>query len=246
MRQVQFTLEYDRTHDPLMDVFIEYPDLYASSLDVSASTAGLWRIDRITGPAEGIDAVQSVFLDPETCNECAPAQSDCEKSYEYEVIERSQNRCTVYTKAYGEGRCHSVPYLVITQCGNGPSFQSRRRERRNEWTILLPDDANVGSLYDSLESELCGEPRLSLQQMTEPRHWQDSLVTRADLDNKQRTVLEASIDAGYYETPREVTLEELSERLSIPRSTLRYRLRRAEEFVMTQFVEPESTLQSPR
>ena len=241
MRQVSFGLEYDHGHDPLMDVFIEYPGLYASSLDISVSTAGMWRIDRITGPADGIDAVETVFLDPEVCNECEPARTACGKSYDYEIIERSANRCTVYTKAYGEGRCSSVPYLAIKHVGNGLSFSSRRRSRTNEWTILLPQDVNVGPLYDSLESELCGEPRIHLRQLNEPGHWKESMVTRADLSHEQRTVLEAAIDAGYYQTPRDVTLEELSERLSMPRSTLRYRLRRAEQFVMTQFGRGEST-----
>lgn len=235
MRQVSFALEYDRGHDPLVDVFIEYPELYASSLDVSVSTAGMWRIDRITGSADALDAVESVFLDPGVCNECEPARTACGKSFEYEVIERSDDRCTVYTKAYGEGRCHSVPYLAIKHCGNGLSFSSRRRGRTNEWTILLPEDASVGPLYDALESELCGGPRINLQQVNEPSYWKESLVTRADLSHEQRAVLEAAIDAGYYQTPKEITLEELSERLSIPRSTLRYRLRRAEQFIMTQF-----------
>jgi predicted DNA binding protein len=245
MRQVNFRLEYDRGHDPLMDAFIEYPGLYASSLDVSVSTAGLWRIDRITGPADGLDAVETVFLDPDVCNECEAARTACGKSYEYDLIERSSNRCTVYTRARGEERCQSVPYLAIKHCGNGLSFSSRRRGRTNEWTILLPDGIDVGPLYDSLESELCGEPRIRLQQVTEPGHWRESLVTRADLSHEQRTVLEAAIDAGYYRTPKEVTLEALSERLSLPRSTLRYRLRRAERFVMTQFGRSESTMEPP-
>ncbi|MFC7228327.1 helix-turn-helix domain-containing protein [Salinirubellus salinus] len=246
MRQVRFALQYEHSHDPLMDAFIEYPGLYASSLDISVSTAGLWRIDRIAGPSDGLDAVENVFLDPEICNECEPAQTDCGKSYEYEVIERSSNRCTLYTRARGEGSCHSVPYLAIKYCGNGLFFSSKRRGGTNEWTVLLPDGANVGSLYDALDSELCGSPRIHLQQVDEPSHWKDALVTRADLPYEQRLALEAAIDAGYYQTPKGITLDELSERLSLPRSTLRYRLRRAEEFVMTQFERFDSLPTSSR
>jgi predicted DNA binding protein len=77
--------------------------------------------------------------------------------------------------------------------------------------------------------------------LNEPSHWKESIVTKADLPHEQRSVLKAAINAGYYETPRNITLEELSERLSMPRSTLRYRLRRAEQFVMAQFDQIDTT-----
>ncbi|MFB6176769.1 MAG: helix-turn-helix domain-containing protein [Halobaculum sp.] len=42
---------------------------------------------------------------------------------------------------------------------------------------------------------------------------------------------------GYYETPRECTVTELSDRLDVARSTLQYRLQRAESQLLAAFVE---------
>jgi predicted DNA binding protein len=42
---------------------------------------------------------------------------------------------------------------------------------------------------------------------------------------------------GYYRTPRAVKLAEIADRLDVPESTLRYRLRRAEAWLTTTFVE---------
>jgi len=39
----------------------------------------------------------------------------------------------------------------------------------------------------------------------------------------------AAVEHGYYESPREVDVGELADHLDVPRSTLTYRLRRAEE-----------------
>jgi predicted DNA binding protein len=46
----------------------------------------------------------------------------------------------------------------------------------------------------------------------------------------------AAVERGYYETPREITVEELAEELDLPRSTLSYRLRRAEAELVRSFV----------
>ena len=48
-----------------------------------------------------------------------------------------------------------------------------------------------------------------------------------------------AVEHGYYETPREIDLSELAEKLDVPRSTLTYRVRRAEAQIAKQFVETE-------
>nr|WP_231753940.1 helix-turn-helix domain-containing protein [Natronomonas sp. CBA1123] len=47
----------------------------------------------------------------------------------------------------------------------------------------------------------------------------------------------AAVEAGYYETPREIETYELAEQLGIPGSTLSYRLRRAEAWLAKRYVE---------
>jgi predicted DNA binding protein len=53
-------------------------------------------------------------------------------------------------------------------------------------------------------------------------------------------VLEAAVDRGYFETPREVTLDELAADLDLPGSTVSYRLRRATAELAKSFVEHDA------
>ncbi|MFC6756302.1 helix-turn-helix domain-containing protein [Halomicroarcula sp. GCM10025894] len=48
--------------------------------------------------------------------------------------------------------------------------------------------------------------------------------------------MEAAVDYGYYRTPRDVSLTELADRLDVSRSTLQYRLQRAEAWIVRSFV----------
>jgi len=49
-----------------------------------------------------------------------------------------------------------------------------------------------------------------------------------------RRPLRAAVEHGYYESPREIDAGDLADHLDIPRSTLTYRLRRAEEHLAKQ------------
>ena len=48
------------------------------------------------------------------------------------------------------------------------------------------------------------------------------------LSPEQAAALEAAVEHGYYETPRETDAGDLADLLDLPRSTLTHRLRRAE------------------
>ncbi len=60
--------------------------------------------------------------------------------------------------------------------------------------------------------------------------------TQGALSPEQEAALRAAVEHGYYESPREVDVGELAEHLDVPRSTLTYRLRRAEEQLAKQYV----------
>jgi predicted DNA binding protein len=63
--------------------------------------------------------------------------------------------------------------------------------------------------------------------------------TPSGLPPAQEAALQAAVEHGYYESPREVDVGELAEHLDVPRSTLTYRLRRAEEHLAKQHVAGE-------
>jgi predicted DNA binding protein len=57
-----------------------------------------------------------------------------------------------------------------------------------------------------------------------------------DLSPEQEAALRAAVEHGYYESPREVDVGDLADHLDVPRSTLTYRLRRAEEHLAKRHV----------
>ena len=70
--------------------------------------------------------------------------------------------------------------------------------------------------------------------------------TANELSPEQRAALEAAVEHGYYETPREVTVDDLATRLEIPRSTLTYRLRRAEAYLAESYASENGFLREHR
>jgi predicted DNA binding protein len=57
------------------------------------------------------------------------------------------------------------------------------------------------------------------------------------LTDRQREIIEAAVDAGYYDTPRECSLTELAERIDIAKSTCSDTLHRAEEAIIKEYVQ---------
>jgi predicted DNA binding protein len=236
MREFAFTVEYDPGADRLMDVFLSHPELAAKTVTCSVTAESIWRVDRLTGPMEAIEAVEEPYFDPERCDECLHDGS-CYATQEYEVLSGDSTRRTVYAYQTDIEGCHSIPYLTAEHLGDGLLYEALRRGGRHEWRILMREGSAVGELYDVLQSGLREGLTLSLRHLGEPTHWCDEAVTAADLSYEQRRAVEAAVEHGYYETPRSVSAEELAAILEIPRSTLQYRLRRAEAWLARGFVD---------
>ena len=228
-------MAYERGSDPIADVFIEYPDVSMKSLTCSVTTDSIWYLNRITGPAEALEALDDVFLDPTHCNECLDAEQ-CHTTWTYELLSSGQTSRTVYAYGTGGDDCHSIPVLAATHIGDGLVYDTERRGDQYKWRILMPDNANVGELYDHIQTDLRDGLRLRLDHLTDPAHWGDTVVSLADIPYEQREVLTEAVERGYYKTPREITTQELADELDIPQSTVQYRLARAEAWLATEFV----------
>lgn len=64
---------------------------------------------------------------------------------------------------------------------------------------------------------------------------QKNIVSDRLITQRQREIVTAAVDAGYYDTPRECSLTELSETLGIAKSTCSETLHRAEEEIIKKF-----------
>ena len=101
----------------------------------------------------------------------------------------------------------------------------------------MPDDTGVGGLYDAVNAELRDGVTLNLEHVRGHQGWRAETLTATELSHDQRNAIKAAVAHGYYETPRECTITELSERLDVARSTLQYRLQRAESQLFAAVVD---------
>jgi predicted DNA binding protein len=65
------------------------------------------------------------------------------------------------------------------------------------------------------------------------------------LTDRQRRLITAAVENGYYDTPRECSLTDLAERLGIAKSTASETLHRAEEQVIKEYVESLAPAEQP-
>jgi len=234
MQEFVFTVTYDRGSDPIADVLIEYPDVVMTLLDCSVTEDSVWFLNRITGPAAALDRLDDIFLDTTHCNECLSAEL-CDTEWTYELLSSGENSRTVYSYGTDGEDCHSIPAIGGAHLGDGLIHDAERRGDQYRWRILVPDDAALGELYDTISSGLRDGLRLRLDHLKEPTRWGDTVVSLADVPYEQRTTLREAVERGYYETPREITTQELADELDIPQSTVQYRLSRAEAWLATEF-----------
>ncbi|WP_254523306.1 helix-turn-helix domain-containing protein [Natrinema caseinilyticum] len=94
-------------------------------------------------------------------------------------------------------------------------------------SIRVVDRESVSTLYDRLDETGVTPTIVRLFDLAEETHSQCGLTTR------QYQTLVAAIDHGYFEIPREVSMQELSEELDISHQALSERLRRAYRALVT-------------
>ncbi|WP_438267350.1 helix-turn-helix domain-containing protein [Halomarina litorea] len=240
MREFVFAARYERGADSLMDVFISYPDLVGRALRIAGSSAGLWRVDRLVGPEDALNEVERVMTDHSVCNECLGEHPGCTIEGEYEVVAEGDESRLVYAYTSGGRYCHSIPFFTTQTVGNGALFDARRRENVYEWRVLLPGETKGGEIFDQLQDGLPKGVDISLSQVGSPSAWPSADLSQKNLPSDQRRAIEAAVECGYYGTPREASLGDVAAALDLPKSTLRYRLRRAEEW-LTNTVFSEAT-----
>ncbi|WP_323173623.1 helix-turn-helix domain-containing protein [Natrialba sp. PRR66] len=234
MREFIFTIEYNRGSDPVMDVFIEHSSVQAQTIACHVSANGLWRLDRIVGPAQALTQLDDVFLDSTHCNECI-GHRQCHTNWEHELLIEKPTCRLVYTYSPAASDCWSIPHLANCYLGEGLICDAARHENQYEWRLLMHDEAPAGDLYEVLQDELRDGLKLGFQQVGQPTYWTDEAATIADLPYEQRAAIEAALENGYYQTPRSISLTDLATEMDLPMSTLQYRLQQAEAWIIQNF-----------
>jgi len=247
MRELVFTLEYEPGMNPVADVLEESPEASVRSLACHVTPESLWRVDRAQGPEETLAALEAAYADSGFFADCL-VRDGCGAACETQVLDRSSDTLVVYTYWDRTADCTSVPHVALDTLGRGLLFETYREGRRHRWRIVLSDDAPIHRFFEALGTEVgecAGIEMLRLTDVDPNRSLEGETDGDTALPPEQRAALEAAVDHGYYETPRAIDLSELAARLEVPRSTLSYRLRRAEATLATAAVSGDSAILSP-
>jgi DNA-binding transcriptional ArsR family regulator len=235
MREFTFSIDYEAGADPTMDVFIDHPSLVARGLHGCVNDEDFWRVERFSGPTAALDAVERLHLDEDGRTESV-TETDCLTTGHHEVLERSDGERVFYTYVERIGGGRPVQTLAGRYLPRGSLLCSRRVKSRHEWRILMRSDENVGLFYDALSANLRSGLSFHMGHLRDADGWGHDSLGTVSLDPDQRTALRAAARHGYYRAPSEITLDELASKLDVPRSTLSYRLRRAEEQLVTEYL----------
>lgn len=235
MREFVFEIRYAPGSDGLMDLFIGTPEASSKAFICSMGDAKLWKLDRTVGPTAAVEAVTSLLTDTSYDQLSVSDRSYDARQYT-DVLERESGRSLVYNYFEELARCDSVPTMTNRYLNGALLFEVTRREDTETWRILMEDDKRVGLLYDTLQGALGDGLSFHFDHVgasTSPVLTPfDSVTIRPE----QFRVLEKAAAEGYYRTPRETTLDELATELDCPRSTVSYRLRRAEAALVDEYL----------
>lgn len=236
LREFEFTLQFESGADELMDVFQQYQNLSLWSSAIFVNDDHMWRLDNVEGTSEALNAFDRVFLDKHRCNECFDTVN-CDADRSYSVLDRQEESRTVYTLRNEIDYCHSLPHVVFDHIQTGTVFESHRSGDEYRWRILFPIDSPIRDVYDTMEAQLREGVSLSFSHITTANNWQATQRLAAELSPEHWEVLEAAINNGYYQRPREISVSDLASVINQPRSTAQYRLRTAEDRIVSEFVE---------
>ncbi|MFB6112785.1 MAG: helix-turn-helix domain-containing protein [Halodesulfurarchaeum sp.] len=227
MRELVFALEYERGCNRVADTLADHPDAHVRSLSLHATADRLWRVDHATGTPAALDAIEDAFLNSDYYADCLVTE-DCGATQTTRVLDRTDDTLVLYSDWEPTPVCASVPHIAHDHLGDGVLFETRNESRHFTWRIIHSGEGDVAGFFDDLEAAVAECARMEMLRTADTSTGGRENDAR-DLQAEQEAALRAALEHGYYESPREADLGELAAHLDVPRSTLTYRLRRAEE-----------------
>lgn len=238
MYDFTFEVTYDAGADEYADLFIDRESLRSEAIYSCLDPAELWILESVTGDPDDLAAVDELLLDESVDRESISGR-ECNSTRATSLLTEEQRRRVAYTYLSEVNYCESVPLIAAKYIDGGVLFEQTRTGDTVQWRVLVQDDSKVGLLYDTLSAKLGEGLAFSFEHLTEVTNWESGLLSRADIRAEQRDILKVAVDRGYFETPREVTLDELADELELPRSTVSYRLRRATAELAKRFADQQ-------
>jgi predicted DNA binding protein len=236
MRELAFALEYESGCNRVADTLAEHPDARIRSLSLHATDASLWRVDHATGTPDALEAIEDAVLDSDYYADCL-ATDECGATQSTEILDRTEDTLVLYSRWDRTPACASVPHIARDHLGDGVLFETRHEGRHYTWRVLHSGEGDVAAFFDEIERAVGDTARMEMLRTAETATGASDIDDSAsDLSPEQAAALRAAVEHGYYESPRDVDVGELADHLDVPRSTLTYRLRRAEERLAKRYV----------
>lgn len=238
MYDFSFTITYDSGADEYMDVFIEHESLRSESLYACLDPSKMWVLELITGDPDELAGVDDVVFD-DSVDRYSITERSCNATCQTSRLTEKTRQRVFYTYVSDVKHYDAIPLIGAKYFSDGVLFKQTRSGEDTRWNVLVQNDKNVGLLYDTVNGRLANGLEFSFEHMTEADQWESRLFPSSGIPAEQREALTAAVNRGYFETPREVALDDLARELGLPRSTLSYRLRRATAELAKAFVDYE-------
>jgi predicted DNA binding protein len=233
VREFVFSIHFERGADEVMDAFTEAPRARSEAFVCSLGSNRAWRLERVVGPTEALDRIERRLY--EDGGESISTRS-CEGERYVDLLDAGPDHRVVYTYLDDITRCETVSGLATRYLPGGVLFRMIRQESEQRWQLLMRDDEKVGLLYDALSAALRDGLEFDFGHLDAASGWAADMLSSLSIPPDQHDVLATAAEMGYYETPSATTLDEVADELDLPRSTVSYRLRRAEAQLVESYL----------
>ncbi|MFQ3284483.1 MAG: hypothetical protein ACI9TI_001392 [Natronomonas sp.] len=231
-----FTITYEEGIDVVADALTDNDSVRSERIYACLDPERMWALEFVTGDPDELLTFDELLFD-ESLDRESIGSRPCDGDRRISQL-GEQPRCRmVYTYVSDIGRCDTVPTIATRYFSAGALFVEARTGQTATWQVLAQRDEKIGLLYDTLGARIAEGLKFSFDHLTELDQWRSRFVFPNGFRPEQRDVLVAAAEHGYFETPREVTLEELAGVLDLPRSTVSYRLRRAIAELVETFID---------
>ena len=239
MRELVFALEYGPGSNEVADTLADHADARIRSLSLHVTDERLWRVDHATGSPGALDDIEATFRETDYYADCL-ATDHAGATQSTEVLDHADGTLVLYSYWERSSDCDSVPHIALDHLGDGLLFDTLHEGRHYTWRIIHPGGGDVASFFADIEAAVGdGVNTEMLRTAATDGPAGEAGPETETLSAEQAAALRAAVEHGYYETPREVDVSELADHLDVPRSTLTYRLRRAEAYLAERHVADE-------
>ncbi|WP_396613924.1 helix-turn-helix domain-containing protein (plasmid) [Haloferax sp. S1W] len=236
MREAVFSLKYSSECNALANILDRYPDTRIRSISLHATAKSLWQVSHAAGPSDSLDAIKNVFFESDYHTGCLTTKN-CGTTQEAQVLEHSNDTLIVYSYWERTPSCTLIPHIALDHLGEGVLFKTRNVGTTCTWRIVHSGSGDTRAFFDELEDNLSGSVDLKIERLTDASYPLDD-DTNDELSPRQEEALRTAIEQGYYKMPRDADAADIADELDVPRSTLNYRLRRAEAKLVPRYFDP--------